>query len=60
MHIKDLAGKIFNTKLSNLFVIGDKKPEIKLLKNGQTRLNINDEKKFKHPKKVKDEAEEEQ
>ena len=60
VHIKDLAGKIFNTKLSNLFVIGDKKPEIKLLKNGHTRLNINDEKKFKQPKKVKDEAEEEQ
>lgn len=59
VHVKDLKGIIFNTRLSNVFVIGEKQAEISLLKN-HTRYNILEEKEYKKSKMPKEEFEDDQ
>lgn len=57
VYIKDLAGKVFSTRLGNIFVIGEKKSEVSLLKN-HTRYSIIQERDFrtKSNKKTDQEA----
>ena len=52
VHVKDLRDKTFSTRLSNVFVIGSKVPEIALLKS-HTRFNIIEEREFRNSKRPK-------
>jgi small subunit ribosomal protein S4e len=54
VYVKDLLGHIFSTRLSNVFVIGDKKVEIKTLKS-HTKYTIIEERDFKQSKMMKKE-----
>ena len=59
VYIKDLANKVFSTRLVNVFVIGEKEPELKLL-NNHTRHTILEERDYRESKnpKVEEEGEE--
>ena len=59
VYIKDLKGNIFSTRLSNVFIIGEKNAEVTLLKN-HTRYTILEERDFKNSKAPKEEEEEPQ
>jgi small subunit ribosomal protein S4e len=54
VYVKDTLGKEFSTRLGNIFVIGDKKPEVTLLKN-HTRYSIIEERERNTKKKVDEE-----
>jgi len=54
VYIKDTLDKEFSTRLGNVFVIGDKKPEVTLLKN-HTRYSIIEERQHKTGKKTDEE-----
>jgi small subunit ribosomal protein S4e len=54
VYVKDTLGKEFSTRLGNVFVIGDKKPEVTLLKN-HTRFSIIEEREHKTKKKIDEE-----
>ena len=56
VYVKDTLDKVFSTRLGNIFVIGDKKPEITLLKN-HTRYSIIEEREHKTGKTNKEEEE---
>lgn len=53
VYVKDLAGVEFNTRLINIFIIGEKKPEVSVLKS-HTRLSIIEEKKRREEKAKKE------
>ena len=56
VYVKDTLDKTFSTRLGNIFVIGDKKPEVTLLKN-HTRYSIIEEREHKTNKKKGEEEE---
>jgi small subunit ribosomal protein S4e len=59
VHIKDENGLEFSTRLTNVFVIGTKNPEITLLKNKHNYLNIIQEREIREKKRPRqDDAEE--
>ena len=58
VYIKDTTGKIFSTKLSNVFVIGDTRPEITVSKFN-TRYSIIEERNFREKKPEEVEEQEE-
>lgn len=57
VYVKDLNGKIFSTKLSNIFIIGDRKPEIPVDKYN-TRLTLIEERNIRAPKVEENQDEE--
>ena len=54
VYVKDKLDKVFSTRLSNIFVIGDEKVDITLLKN-HTRYSIIEEREHKTGKKIEEE-----
>lgn len=56
VHIKDLKGNTFSTRLSNIFVIGEKEPDVSLLKN-HTRHTILEEREYRYSKMPVDDEE---
>ena len=58
VYIKDKEGKEFSTRLTNIFITGDQKPEISEEKYN-TRLSIIEERNLKGGKKALDEGESE-
>ena len=56
VYIKDTAGKLFSTRLTNIFITGDKSPEIPV-EIYNTRLNIIEERNLKGGNKVEEESE---
>ena len=54
VYVKDKLGKVFSTRLGNIFVIGEKKPAIDLLKN-HTRYSIIEEREHKSGNKIQEE-----
>jgi small subunit ribosomal protein S4e len=59
IHVKDPKGVEFSTRITNLFVIGNNKPEITLLKS-HDRLSIIDERNISSKRRVKESHEEDE
>lgn len=59
VYVKDLLGHSFSTRLCNIFVIGEKEPEVSVLKN-HTRYNILEEKAYRLSKLPKEDEDEDQ
>ena len=55
IYVKDERGEEFSTRLSNVFIIGTKKPEISLLKRRQ-KFSIIEERNNRFGKKSKEET----
>lgn len=55
VYIKDTTGKIFSTRLTNVFIIGDNRPEINV-ENYNTRLSIIEERNLLKGEKKVDES----
>lgn len=56
VYIKDTAGKVFSTRLTNIFIIGAQRPEINI-ENYNTRLSIIEERALKGGDKKVEETE---
>lgn len=59
IHVKDPNNKEFSTRITNVFVIGNTKPEISLLKS-HNRLNIIEERNVRTKRTVKEFVEDEE
>ena len=57
VYVKDLLGHTFSTRLSNVFVIGEGKEEVTVLKT-HTRYTVIEEREYRLGKKKKDDDEE--
>ena len=57
VYVKDLKGKTFSTRLSNVFIIGENKEEVSVLKT-HTRYSVIEEREYRLGKKKSTDEEE--
>ena len=53
VYVKDLKGKTFSTRLSNVFIIGENKEDVTVLKT-HTRYSVIEEREYRMGKKKVD------